>query len=408
MRVSNSIRIGMVLDKKLPDTRVENEAAILGKTGLDVVLLALDFSGGKRRYENRAGYKVYWLPFNKWIVNKLRPFSGTIFDIYSLLWWGIIRRFIKDAEIDVLHLHDLYMGLPVLGKKMPFIVDLHENYPATVVSYNWSHKFPLNLILKKSIWKKQEKRILREASGIITLSQDYADLLKDEYKEINFCDKFCIYPNVPNLLYLDKLRSDKEIYKSEGRITLFYYGVVAERRGIFECFAALRQLKSEISNLHLLIVGPLDNADRKSFEDGVNEFKEMITYIPWVDFSDFASLIKEVDICLSPIKKNEHHESGIANKVFQYMYFRKPMIVSNCLPQQRVVENYNCGYVYKSGDYHDLARVIAQANSEQDRFADMGKRAHKAVEEEFNTQIMGKNLAEFYSKFTSVEINRDA
>jgi glycosyltransferase involved in cell wall biosynthesis len=399
MRVNNSIRIGMVLDKKLPDTRVENEAAILGQAGLDVTLLALDFGGGKRRYENREGYKVYWLPFNKWIVNKLRPFSGTIFDIYSLLWWAIIHRFIKDAEIDILHLNDLYMGLPVLGKKFPFTVDLHENYPATVVSYNWSHKFPLNLILKKSIWKKQEKRILSEASGIISLSQDYADLLADEYKEVNLRDKFCVYPNVPDLSYLEKLRSDKKIYQSEGRITLFYYGVVAERRGIFECFDAMRKLKPEISNLHLLIVGPLDNADRKRFEDEVNEFKEMITYIPWIEFSDFASLVKEVDICLSPIKKNEHHESGIANKVFQYMYFRKPMIVSNCLPQQRVVENYNCGYVYKSGDHNDLARVITQANSEQDRFADMGDRAHKAVEDEFNTQIMGKNLAEFYSKF---------
>jgi len=402
MIANEDIRIGMVLDKTLPDTRVENEAGILGEAGFKVVLLALDYSGKKPKYEERGAYTIYWLSFKKWVVNKLRPFSGTIFDIYSILWWLIIRKYIKEEKIDILHLHDLYMALPVLGKNKPFTVDLHENYPATVVSYNWSHKFPLNLILKKSIWKKQEERVLREAKGIIALSEEYSDLLEEEYSENSLGDKFCIYPNVPDLSYLRKLKCDKEIFRSEGRFTLFYYGVVAERRGIFECFDALKKLKSEISDLHMLIVGPLDNTDRNRFEEGLIEFSEMMTYIPWVDFSDFASLIKEVDICLSPIKKNEHHESGIANKVFQYMYFRKPMIVSNCLPQQRVVENYHCGYVYKSGDYHDLARVIAQAYSEQDRFADMGDRVHKAVEEEFNTQIMGKNLAGFYSKITSL------
>ena len=388
----------MVLDKKLPDTRVENEAAILGKAGFDVVLLALDFSGGSGRYEKRAGYQVYWLPFKKWIVNKLRPFSGTIFDVYSLIWWVLIRKYVKEAKIDILHLHDLYMGLPVLGKKITFTVDLHENYPATVVSYNWSRKFPLNLILKKSIWKRQERRVLQAARGIIALSQDYADLLADEYKELGLEEKFCIYPNVPDLKYLEHLSSDKEIFRSEGRFTLFYYGVVAERRGIFECFEALKVLRSEIRSIHLLIVGPLDHADRTKFEEGLKEYKELITYLPWVDFSDFASLVKEVDVCLSPIKKNAQHESGVANKVYQYMYFEKPLIVSNCLPQARVVNESGCGYVYKSGDIGSLEYTIKVCYELQGKLSDMGRRGKAAVIEKYNTEKAGKDLISYYQK----------
>ena len=398
MRGNRKLRIGMVLDKELPDLRVENEANVLGQAGYDVVLLVLDYKEKSAHRERKGSYSVYYQPLKKMIVKKLRPFSGTIFDIYSLIWYPLISRFVKRENIDILHLHDLYMGLSVIGKNMPFIVDLHENYPSSVVSYNWSRKFPLNFILSKSVWKKREKQIFSAARGIITLSNYFADLLSKEYEALCLDKRFCVYPNVPSINDLENMISDKEIYHGEKRFTLFYYGVVAERRGIFECFEALKRLQKDLPQIHLLVVGPVDNADKNRFENYKADLRSSVTHIPWVKFSDFASLVKEVDIGISPIKKNEQHESGVANKIFQYMYFKKPLIVSNCRPQEEIVEKAKCGYVYESGNISDFCDKIIQAYRERASFADMGNNGNTAVKKKYNTVIAGKSLVGFYDR----------
>jgi len=397
--MSSIKKIGMILDKKLPDLRVENEADLLGNAGFEVIIFSLDNRIRKSYYEKKKNYLVYHKSCPKWYVDKLRPFSGTILDIYSILWWQLIKAFIMREEIDILHVHDLYMAVPLIGKKFPFVVDLHENYPETVVTYNWSNRFPLNYILNKKIWKEKEKKILSDAEGIVVLSENYAIQLKKEYSDMSLDSKFCVYSNVPDLTMLKNLETKRSIYNETGKFTVFYFGVIGERRGIFECFEMIKTLRNTISELHLLLVGPVDNADKQKFYTYLKDLKELVTYIEWINFQDFAALIKNVDICISPIKKNPQHESGVANKIFQYMYFEKPLIVSNCLPQEEIVINNKCGYVYKSGNADNLAEIVKLAYKDQTSFKEMGKRAKEAVKTKYNTKVMGENLVNFYREY---------
>jgi glycosyltransferase involved in cell wall biosynthesis len=47
---------------------------------------------------------------------------------------------------------------------------------------------------------------------------------------------------------------------------------------------------------------------------------------------------------------NKQHESGIANKLFQYLYGGKPVVASNCRPQREMIESYQCGIVFTNQD----------------------------------------------------------
>jgi len=388
----------MVLDKELPDQRVENEARILGAAGNQVFVLALDYHSRKTKIKNFEYFSVYQIPCKKWVVKKLRPFSGTALDLYSVIWHFIIKKFVRSMDIDILHVHDLYMGLPARHQDVDYVVDLHENYPATVVSYNWSRFFPLNCLLSKARWKNKERKILRQAKGIITLSDHFAQSLAEEYQNLMNIEKFCIYPNVPDLKQLDALFDDKTIFDPKGKFTLLYFGVIAERRGIFDCFMALDIARKNIPNLHFLFVGPVDNADKKKFQNCINSYSENVTHIPWLEFKDFASLIKNIDIAVSPIKKNEQHESGVANKIFQYMYFQKPVIVSNCRPQEEIINNHQCGYVFEAGNASHFADVIQIAFNQKKLFSSMAANARTAVKKYYNTTTAGKKLIDFYHK----------
>ena len=94
--------------------------------------------------------------------------------------------------------------------------------------------------------------------------------------------------------------------------------------------------------------------------------------------------------------KNEQHESGIANKVFQYMLFERPAVVSNCIPQQKIIEEENCGLVYESNNEKDLAKKIIQLYENPNLCKQMGKNGKKAVLEKYNWENTSKNLIELY------------
>ena len=45
--------------------------------------------------------------------------------------------------------------------KCKLILDLHENYPEVIKTYNWTKGLIRNIIVRPNIWKKKRKRIFR-------------------------------------------------------------------------------------------------------------------------------------------------------------------------------------------------------------------------------------------------------
>ena len=108
-------------------------------------------------------------------------------------------------------------------------------------------------------------------------------------------------------------------------------------------------------------------------------------------------------MCLSPIIKNEQHESGVANKIFQYMLFEKPIIVSNCQPQVEIVKRHRCGLDFRSGDSNDLATKIESLINNPKLAAEMGKNGKNAVLSTYNTTAYTQDFEAFYIKVATKE-----
>ncbi|MDV7395853.1 glycosyltransferase, partial [Arthrospira platensis SPKY1] len=141
-------------------------------------------------------------------------------------------------------------------------------------------------------------------------------------------------------------------------------------------------------------IGPVDKSDRKKFHSIINEpfFKDRIRHYKWKDISLLPSYLHISDIAISPLIKNPQHESGIANKVFQYMLFETPTIVSDCKPQADLIKNENAGLVFKSDSVEDLAEKIIQLLQDRNLLDKMGLNGKNAVLEKYNTEITGNQL----------------
>jgi glycosyltransferase involved in cell wall biosynthesis len=281
--------------------------------------------------------------------------------------------------------------------KVPFTLDLHENYPAAIMSYKYSTKFPNRLIVRPKHWKKLEKSYLSYPKNIVVLSDTFKNYLLKKYDFLNE-NQFTIYPNVPDLKQFSEYNIYENIIEKEKNIILFYFGGIGKRRGIVTCLEAMKKLSKTNPQIKLLLIGPIDKHEQEFFQDyfGKEEIKNNIIYYPWKDIKYLPSYIKASDICLSPIVKNSQHESGVANKIFQYMLFEKPLIVSDCKPQEKIINDENCGVVFRSEDVDDLVEKTEYLIANRELCREMGKNGKKAVLEKYNLENFGKELAKIY------------
>jgi len=212
-------------------------------------------------------------------------------------------------------------------------------------------------------------------------------------------ERIHVYPNVPDTGMMLSYKIDNRIFPAENTIVVFYFGVISRRRGIETSVDALRTLIPEFPEIHLLLIGPADKAEKDHFKRLFSEdlVKDHITWYPWKDISLLPSYISCSDICISPILKNAQHDSGVANKVFQYMLFGKPLLVSDCVPQMEVIGETGCGMIFKNNDPEDMSLKLSEMISDPDARRSMGKKGKKAVMEKYNTEIMGQSIIEAYT-----------
>lgn len=401
--IKEPMNIGMVVDNELDgDVRVLNEARSLCRAGYTVYVHCLS-KDGSYKHEERDGIHIVRMPKTKSWRNKAFFFAN-LFPEFHHQWKKAMLQFIGDYDIGVLHVHDLYMAKSAYGaanfQNIPWIVDLHENFPEAIKGYRWAMKFPNRVFTLPGRWKSIEKKYLPKAHRIVVLSENFKKQLLDGNEELKE-EKIFIYSNVPDVEKLESYPINEQILPEKGNSkVLFYFGGIAKRRGIYTLIKAHQKLLERGYDVKLLLIGPVDKAEKSRFFQAIEKGMQSktIIYHQWKEMTDLPSYIKASDICFSPIVKNPQHESGIANKVFQYMLFGCPVVVSNSKPQQEVVEQGNCGLFFVSENASDLSEKTAWLLDHPEKAKEMGRNGRGLVKTTYNSKAMAKKLIGMYQK----------
>jgi glycosyltransferase involved in cell wall biosynthesis len=72
----------------------------------------------------------------------------------------------------------------------------------------------------------------------------------------------------------------------------------------------------------------------------------------------------------------------------------KPVIASNCKPQQNLIEKHNCGIIFenKTEFYDAIVRLLYNKPLREN----MGENGRQAIMKEYNTDIVKENLILMY------------
>ena len=390
------MRIGIVVDNEFDqDVRVRGQHTILEETFGSVPVLCYDLgSEGLSQALNIHRLKVDRKWRNRWFGLQNR------WDKYAQFWAKSIAEFVNENKLDVIHVHDLYLAKAankgVEGIDCKIVLDLHENYPASVVTQAWAQKGLKGFLANAGKWSEKESSYLAMADHIITLSDHFASDLSSKHAIPR--ERFTAIPNVPNLDAYDL--SVDEIPETQ-KITLCYYGGVAERRGML--WLMRKFLENDLQNkFKLKIIGPVDTANQIEFDSLLASLGSDCQYIKWITNRDLGSHLSDVHIGLCPIDKNLQHESGVANKVYQFMMFGRPVLVSNCGPQKELVEKHNCGFSYIARDersFLDCLKRIDETSLEVLKL--MGENGRKSIHEELNLDKVKTELLGIYKRLAA-------
>lgn len=387
----------MILDASFPpDPRVENEAVSLVKNGHEVFLFCLKYNK-KQEDEIINGILIKRYASNK-LEYKLSALAYTI-PIYSFLMKKKIKNFIKNHDIEALHIHDIKVAEAVFKANknfnLPVVLDLHDNMPEVMKLYPHLQKFPGKYIISPKKWKIKEEEFIRKADKVISVSPEFLETLAIRLPKEK--EKLILVPNtIRTSFFKDYIVEQSILEKYKNNFVLLYLGDTHLRRGLQTAIAAVATLKISIPNIKLVIVGKntTDTILKKQVRD--LEIADYIDFEGWQNVSLFQSYILASSICISPLHRNLQHDVAYANKIFQYMSFAKPLLVSNATAQQKLIEKVNAGLVHIDRDITDFTNKVLELYKNEDLRTVLGKNGKEFVQNEFCWEETSKKLLHLY------------
>ena len=389
----------MILDDVFPpDPRVENEAITLINGGYDVFLFCLH-NGNQKTNDLINGIKIRRYKFSK-LTYKLSALSYNL-PFYKMIMTPKISHFIKENAIDVLHIHDIRIAGAVFSSnkkhQLKIVLDLHDNIPENMKFYPHLQKFPGKYIISPKKWKKKEKEFIMKSDKIITVSPNFAK----QIIEINNLqpEKMVLVPNtVRQSFYKEAIYSEEIKKKYFNKFVVLYLGDTHLRRGLLTAIRATKLVSKKIVNFKLVIVGR-NTTDHILIEEVKRlHLESYVDFEGWQDVSLFPSYIIASNVCISPLYRSIQHDVAYANKIFQYMSFGKPILVSNAIAQKEIVESIHSGLVHEEKNEEDFYSKVIELYQNKEKAEELGNNGKEFIEKKFSWEVTSQALVKLYDE----------
>ena len=369
------------------DIRVEKVAKGLLAGGYDVKVLAKIVGEDQSLWKNKVlpidspnrsirYIRSGWRRFLSWL-------NPAFFDSADDKKW-IIKQALK-INASVMIWNDLigaHVGLDIarrLGIK--FILDLHENYPYSM----WSTERDRRISSRRyslTHWFNYERWICERADLILTPGQEMNERLNGmhfvphekmlEFLNAEAPEEWDAQPEFSTAIdsYLDK-------------DIVLYIGSASIHRGLDVIINAVTILKDDWPNLLFAIVGDGRAISQLKKQVKDNHLDGYVLFVPRRPFAEVASLIRKCKIGVVPHYRYGQTDNGAPHKLFQYMAFGKPVLVSNCASLKRIVTESEGGLIFQSGNAHSAAEQLLRLKDDKLRTR-LGKKGRLAAEGPFH------------------------
>ncbi len=379
-----------------PDIRVEKEMKALSSAGFSIILLSNKSRPApvKERMKYGTVFRLGDFRFLGPALNRKKNFPVPV----NPVWVFSFLKVLFYEDVQAIHVHDLPFALfGIVGKLLfhkKFILDLHENYPAALALWGKKGNRISRLFRNSHLAEIYEILSLHFADKVIVVAPAHRTYLKKKYR---ISSDIRVVGNTVEWGKYEKFDLDPAILqKYEDFFVLSFLGQFSPERDLDVAVEAIQFLKPGIPNLKMLFVG--DGVYRKTLQEKIKKenVEEIAEIVGWIPFEKTASYLAASDVCIIPQGSNDLIDNGTPHKLFQYMAMGKPVVVSDAKALKQVVEETQCGEVFRSRSPEDFAHAVLKIKNNPD--FPYGKNGIKAVQEKYNWGNSAKALRELYEE----------
>ena len=387
------MKILIVLDHPFPpNVRVENEMQSLSDAGIDVHVACVQ-KGGEPLFEKTSYGTIHRRPMSKFIY---KSSVGVLkFPFYFNYWRRFVDELFEKEGFDAISICDLPLAKIGYEAKCKygacFVLDLFENWPVLLQLSTHTNTFLGKILSSYKQWVKYEKEMCELADKVIVVVEE----AKTRIEALGISpEKVVVISNTLDIQQFDVPKKGEFDVKE---IRMLYVGGINYHRGIQYVIEAISVLKKNNIPVHFDLVG--GGSYLTNIKNLVDELQvqDNVTIHGFKPFTQIQDLYASANLALIPHIKSGHTDNTIPNKIFQYMYAEIPMVVSNCNPLVRIVNETKSGVSYRYDHPEELVAIITDFYHHPERLKDYTKLGRQAVIDKYNWRIDGENLVNLYN-----------
>ena len=301
------------------------------------------------------------------------PASGSIANVCMSYDMGPkVSRLFKRERYDIVHIHEPFMPL------LPFQFMRFSN-ATNVATFHatrdgGSRVYAYTKFLIRPHWHKIHARVCVSRTSLRMISRYFADRYQIIPNGIDYSFYAAEAPPMPDLM--------------DGRRNILFVGRQEKRKGLPYLLEAYRELKRDMPDTRLIIVGPdggLRGACLRYVEQ--QQLKD-VHFVGYVADQDLPRYYRSADVFCAP---NTGHESfGII--LLEAMAASAPIVASDISGFRDVLTDGEHGMLVSPKDSGALARALTTLLNDADRRDSMAKlgskHARKFAWEEVSSQVL--------------------
>lgn len=339
-------------------------------------------------------------------VGKFKLFLKKIFDLIvkvplmmihkPLCYYDFYRKtkdYCDQERSDVYHAHDLNAFLPASRAakrhKSKLVYDSHE-------LYTHRNKPVKSTKLYRYLTERFEKKHIRRANKVITVSESIADYLRDKYS----IDRPAVIMNAPSkTMEFEGGKSLRDELNIPDNLKLaIYCGGITFNRGLEKLIESLTLLP----DVYLVMMGYGAPDFLHKLQNIANKHKvnERFSFYGPVQPHEVTSYTSSADVGVAPIQNAcLSYYFCAPNKVFEYIIGGIPVVASDFPDLSKIVMENEIGFVFDPEDIQSIANSINNVFEEEDRYEKMKQNTVEA-KLKYNWENEEQKLLNLYSSLT--------
>lgn len=273
---------------------------------------------------------------------------------------------------DVYHLHNpdtlpFALFLKCVGHKV--VYDTHEDFTERIELRGWVPK-PLRTMVAGTVGAA-ERIVGRFVDASIATEEKVVRRLGSRAVLIGNPPRY-----TPELVEKVK-RLATDIKDGHEGLRAIYIGGLSKSRGLFDIVSALA-IANERESVRLWFAGKVPEKELEKAKSLAGwRFVDYLGFMPQVKA---FSYVARADVGLSTLQNVGGHSTADPNKIYEYMAFGTPFIVSNFPLWKEKFGPINAGYFFEPGNAESLAQqLVTMARCDPGKRQEMGARGQAYI-----------------------------